>query len=167
MKKSLYLVGLVFALLSLSAPSGPKPIYGSTPSGKEFSWEEYQDHYVLVDFWASWCGPCRKESPNLVRTLLDYKGATMSNDKELQIISFSLDNDKGRWETAIKQDKFFWKGQYSELKGWNSKTCAAWGVNSIPSAFLLDPSGKIIAKGQALRGPNLRKTLDNYVKSFK
>ena len=112
---------------------------------------------VIVDFWASWCGPCRRENPNLVRMYNEYK------DKGFDIFSVSLDglpqqrSPKQEWQTAIQQDGLIWKNHVSDLKGWQSSVTSEFGVNSIPFTLLIDKDGSIIAKG--LRGQALEQKL--------
>ncbi|MFB6307576.1 MAG: TlpA family protein disulfide reductase, partial [Flavobacteriales bacterium] len=122
-----------------------------TPSGDELALSSIKDKVVLIDFWASWCGPCRKANPHVVKLYNKYK------DKGFEIFGVSLDKNKRKWVQAIKQDGLKWK-HVSDLKGWQSKAAAKYGVSSIPYTVLIDKEGKIIAK--KLRGKDLEKKLE-------
>jgi thiol-disulfide isomerase/thioredoxin len=112
----------------------------------------YKGKYVLIDFWASWCGPCRQENPNVVKAYNKYK------TKKFTIIGVSLDKPgaKDAWMSAIKNDGLTWT-QVSDLQFWDNKAAKLYGITSIPQNFLLDPTGKIIAKN--LRGGDLEAKL--------
>jgi thiol-disulfide isomerase/thioredoxin len=112
----------------------------------------FRGKYVLIDFWASWCGPCRQENPNVVRVYNKYK------EKNFTIIGVSLDKQSGRadWLAAIKNDGLNWT-QVSDLKFWSNQAAALYYVSSIPANFLVDPNGKIVAKN--LRGDDLESKL--------
>ena len=115
--------------------------------GKPFSLSSLKGKYVLVDFWASWCGPCRGENPNIVEAYNKFK------DKNFTILGVSLDEDKDAWLKAIKDDNLTWK-QISDLKGWNNAAVPLYGFDAIPYNVLVDPEGKIIAT--SLRGSTLQ-----------
>lgn len=117
-----------------------KPITLSSLRGK----------YVLVDFWASWCGPCRQENPNIVKAYNQFK------DKGFTILGVSLDQKKEPWLKAIEKDQLTW-AHVSDLKYWQNEVAVQYGINAIPASFLLDPNGKIIGKN--LRGEALAKKL--------
>jgi thiol-disulfide isomerase/thioredoxin len=104
---------------------------------------------VLLDFWASWCGPCRKENPFVVAMYKKY------NKKGFEVFSVSLDNAQDRWAQAIQQDGLIWPNHVSDLKGWQSQPAADYGVRSIPFPVLLDKQGKIVALGSDCRGEGL------------
>lgn len=121
------------------------------PSGKNRKLSDLKGKVVLIDFWASWCGPCRRENPNVVRTYEKYK------NKGFEIFSVSLDSDAGKWQQAIQQDGLVWESHVSDLKGWQNGAAKAYGVSSIPHTILLDQDGKIIATH--LRGGQLEAKL--------
>ncbi len=106
--------------------------------GKPVSLSSFKGKYVLVDFWASWCGPCRGENPNVVANFNKYK------TKNFTVLGVSLDEDKTKWLAAIKSDNLTW-AHVSDLKGWSNAAAKVYGVESIPFNVLLDPTGKIIA----------------------
>lgn len=114
--------------------------------GNPFALSQLRGKYVLVDFWASWCGPCRGENPNVVKAYNRFK------DKNFTVLGVSLDRDKSAWLAAIKEDGLEWK-QISDLKYWSSAAVPLYGLQGIPYNVLVDPDGKIIAEG--LRGPAL------------
>jgi peroxiredoxin len=118
--------------------------------------KSYRGKYVLVDFWASWCAPCRQESPTLVRLYNSFK------DKDLEILTVSIDTDENKWKNAIKKDGFTWE-TVSELSGYSGPSSALYNISAIPSSFLLDKDGKIVAKN--LRGKNLEKKLEELTSS--
>lgn len=123
----------------------------TNPDGKNISLSSLKGKIVLLDFWASWCKPCRMENPNVVRLYNEYK------DKGFTVFSFSLDNNIDRWKSAIQQDGLSWPNHVSDLKGWQSAGSALYKVNSIPQTFLIDKDGKIIEIG--LRGNQLEQKL--------
>ena len=136
----------------------------NNPKGKEMKLSDLRGSYVLIDFWASWCGPCRRENPNVVRAYQKYKKAKFKDGDGFDVFSVSLDSDIPRWEAAIDKDGLNWKHHVSDLKKWDNEAAAMYGVSSIPMSFLVDPNGIIVAKN--LRGIELHRQLDKYVKSF-
>jgi peroxiredoxin len=122
----------------------------NNPDGKAVSLSSLRGKYVLIDFWASWCGPCRQENPNVVRMYNKFKG------KNFEIFGVSLDKSKEKWVEAIQKDELSWV-HVSDLQYWQSAGAQAYGVQSIPATFLIDPAGKVIAKN--LRGKALEDKL--------
>jgi len=120
------------------------------PNGKPVSLKDFRGKYVLVDFWASWCGPCRAENPNVVKAYNTFK------NKNFDVLGISLDENEAHWKDAIQKDGLLWT-QLSDLKGWDNEIARYYGIQAIPFSFLLDPNGVIIAKG--LRGEALRQKL--------
>ena len=140
-----------------------KPVVGSQApdfsmadaSGKQIALSSFKGKYVLIDFWASWCGPCRGENPNVVANYNKFK------NKNFTVLGVSLDEDKTKWLEAIKKDKLSW-AHVSDLKGWNSASVPLFGFDGIPYNVLIDPTGKIIAT--ELRGEELGRKLEVVLK---
>lgn len=129
----------------------PAPeIIALTPDGKPLKLSDFKGKFVLLDFWASWCAPCRQENPNLVN---QYK---LFKNKNFTILGFSLDENPESWAKAIKDDKLTWN-HVSELKQWDAESALLYNVNALPASFIINPEGIIIAKN--LRGAALNEFL--------
>ena len=137
---------------SISIGSVAPDIILNDTSGVPISLASLRGKYVLLDFWAAWCRPCREENPNIVENYNNYKSYGFD------VYQVSLDRTKEDWVRGIKQDKLPWIN-VSDLKYYQSEAAELYNVDRIPSAFLLDPQGKIIAKHTDLRGPNLSRKL--------
>lgn len=132
-----------------------------SPKGKKIKLSRLKGKMVLIDFWASWCGPCRRENPNVVEAYNKYKNLKFKNAKGFEVLSVSLDRNEEAWKKAIEDDHLIWPNH-----GWDNQNIVsrAYQVNSIPSGFLVDGAGNIVAKGNELRGLGLHLTLDKYLK---
>jgi len=124
-------------------------------SGRQISLSSFRGKFVLVDFWASWCGPCRRENPNLVRTFNKFR------DKNFTVLGVSLDKDRQAWLEAIRMDGLNWT-QVSDLNGWANAVALQFQISSIPQNILLDPEGKIVGKN--LMGSVLDRRLKRLLK---
>ncbi len=128
------------------------------PEGKSITLSSLRGKLVLLDFWASWCGPCRMENPFVVNAYDKFKNIKFQDAKGFTIYSVSLDVDPTAWKKGIEKDKLTWENHVSDLKGWNSEAAARYQVNGIPYNLLLNEHGVIIRKN--LRGEELLKTLE-------
>ena len=128
------------------------------PQGNIRKLSDLKGKVVLIDFWASWCRPCRMENPNLVKTYDEYMDVRFKNGNGFDVFSVSLDRNKMAWEASIKQDGLVWENHVSDLQYWRNAAALTYGVNSIPATYLIDGEGNIIKKN--LRGKVLRNTLE-------
>jgi peroxiredoxin len=143
--------GLKNVAIGAVAPAFTQP----TPEGKSVALADYRGRYVLVDFWASWCKPCREENPTVLKAYNTFKS------RNFEVLSVSIDNNREKWLKAIAEDRLPWT-QISDLQGVGGQTPRLYGVRSIPQNFLLDPQGKILAVN--LHGAELEAALARFIK---
>ena len=143
-------------------PGNFMDVFGTTADGETFDWDKYRGKIVLVDFWATWCGPCRAEIPNMKAQLEKY------GDKGFAIVGVNLDKDMKAYQNYIDQHQLTWENLISpkeEERGWDNPMAVHYGVSGIPTAILLDREGKVIS--MQARGPNLNRLLDEHLSSTK
>ncbi|KQB98637.1 AhpC/TSA family protein [Pedobacter sp. Hv1] len=149
----------LIGVLSTVAIGKPAPVFTAlNQHGQSVSLSQFRGKYLLIDFWAAWCGPCRKENPNVVAAYQKYHA------KGFDILGVSLDKSKADWLAAIAADQLNWT-QVSDLKFWNSAPAKLYGVRAIPANVLIDPQGLII--GRNLRGEELQQTLERLFSTAK
>ena len=169
--KNILLATLLYCSIATLSPAqeiglnigdkAPELAYNN-PKGEKMKLSSLKGKLVLIDFWASWCRPCRSENPNLVSAYQKYTKKNFKHGKGFEIYSLSLDSKQKAWVKAINQDQLFWQYHVSDLGGWKSEGSNKYGIRSIPSNVLIDGKGIIIAKN--LKGAALHRFLENSLK---
>ena len=113
--------------------------------GKEIRLSSLKGQMVLIDFWASWCAPCRKENPMLVSTYREYKDAHFKNGEGFTIFSVSMDMNKTAWRNAVNKDSLEWPNHVSDLKGWRNEAAQLYHIKAVPFCYLIDGDGIVVA----------------------
>lgn len=136
------------------------PVFsGQLIDGRDFKLEDLQGKYVLLDFWGSWCGPCRRENPDLVSLYTDFQGTDFRQAEGFMIVSIGIEHNEGSWKTAILRDGLVWPYHIYQNERFKSPIALLYGVREVPTKYFLNPAGQII--GVNLPIPEIRRVLED------
>ncbi len=144
-----YLAKYFYLKPNVKVAQDSPPIVTPLADGKNFDLKSLTGSYVLVDFWGSWCGPCRKESPALKKFYSDWNQVKFKDGSGLELLSIGIESNRASWEEAVKEDTMTWPLHILELNQFNSPIVKAFGVREIPTKILIDPQQHIIAVNQS------------------
>lgn len=160
----LFYIGKYFYLKPKFINGDPVPDFtAETISEERLSLSDFRGNFVLIDFWGSWCKPCRKENPEMVRFYNEYGGKRFIGASRLEVISIGIETNEISWKNAIKKDSLFWPNHIVQLESFKSPIPLKFGVKEIPTKFLLNPDGVIISVNPSFS--ELRRVMDERIMS--
>ena len=148
---------MIGAARRIRLPGNFMKVHGRTAEGEKFDWSSYRGKFVLVDFWASWCGPCRREIPNMKAQLSNY-------ESDFAIVGINLDTKKSSYDQYVEKESLTWTNIMSDVPeemGWDNPLATEYGIMSIPTAILVDREGKVISMNA--RGEELNRLLEEHL----
>jgi thiol-disulfide isomerase/thioredoxin len=145
-----YFANMLYRLPKYDAGEKSTDFTAVLSDGSQFSLSSMRGSYVLLDFWASWCGPCRRENPALVALFNETRGKHYQEAASFEIVSIAIETNEEKWQRAVSQDGLVWKYQIAEFDRFSSPLATLYGVKEIPTKYLIDPQGQIIRVNPAI-----------------